>query len=85
MGGGANILTSFGGAFVIFIIVAVAVMIALRIMLPFSIFKIKELAEQSLEEQKKSNELLSSLLTKLSEQEKRGETDGRDRKEGPLD
>ncbi len=84
MGEGSNILMSFGGAFLIFIIVAVAVMIALRIMLPFSIFKIKELAEESLEEQKKTNELLTSLLGKLKE-DRRGDRDDQDRTEGPLD
>ena len=78
-------MMNLGTALLIFIIVAVAVMIALRVMLPFSIFKIKELVEESLDEQKKTNELLSSLLTKLSEKDKREDRDDRDRSEGPFD
>ncbi len=65
MGAESGFISNLGGAFVIFIVVSVAVMIALRFVLPFSIFKIRELAEKSLEEQKKTNELLSALLKKL--------------------
>ena len=87
MGGSIGFMSNLGGAFVIFIIVSVAVIIALRVVLPFSIFKIRELAEKSLEEQKKTNELLSALLKKLDKDDikKATETDERDQTEGPLD
>lgn len=85
MGEGANILSNLGGAFLIFIIVAVAVMIALRVMLPLSIFKIRDLTESSLDEQKKTNELLTRLLTELKEGKEQGDIDERDHTQGPLD
>ncbi len=85
MGEGANILSSFGGALVIFIIVAVAVMIALRFMLPLSIFKIRDLAESSLDEQKKTNELLASLLAELRQGNKQKDADDRDQTTESLD
>ncbi len=85
MGEVANILSSFGGALVIFIIVAVAVMIALRFMLPLSIFKIRDLAESSLDEQKKTNELLTSLLTELRQGKNQKDTDDRDQTTESLD
>ncbi len=80
MGSSTNLMASFGGAFVIFIIVSVAVIIALRVVLPFSIFKIRELAERSLEEQKKTNEMLSALLKEIgkSDIEKKADIDERD-------
>lgn len=86
MGSGTGFMANLGGAFIIFIIVSVAVIIALRVVLPFSIFKIRELAEKSLEEQKKTNEMLSALLDELGKSgiEKRAETDERDQKEGPF-
>ncbi len=86
MNGSAGLMSNLGGAFVIFIIVSVAVIIALRVVLPFSIFKIRELAEQSLEEQKKTNELLSALLTELNKSDtlKKAETDERDQREEPF-
>ncbi len=79
-------LMNLGGAFIIFVIVSIAVMIALRILLPFSIFKIRDLAEKSLEEQKKTNELLSALLREFAKKgiEKRAETDEREREEEPF-
>ena len=85
MGDGANILSSFGGAFLIFVIVAVAVMIALRVMLPLSIFKIRDLAESSLEEQKKTNELLTRLLAEVKQDKNQGDIDDRDSTQGSLD
>ncbi len=85
MGEGANILSSFGGAFLIFVIVAVAVMIALRVMLPISIFKIRDLTESSLDEQKKTNELLTRLLTELKRSNDQKDADDRDRTTGSLD
>lgn len=85
MGGGANILSNFGGAFLIFVIVAVAVMIALRVMLPLSIFKIRDLAENSLDEQKKTNELLTRLLAEVKQDKNRGDIDDRDQTTGSLD
>ena len=86
MDGSAGFMSNLGGAFVIFIIVSVAVIIALRVLLPFSIFKIRELTEKSLEEQKKTNEILSALLAELGKSgiEKRAETDERDQEEGPF-
>jgi uncharacterized membrane protein len=85
MGEGANILSSFGGAFFIFVIIAIAVMIALRIMLPISIFKIRDLTENSLDEQKKTNELLTRLLTELKQGKDQKDTDERDHTQEPLD
>ena len=81
---GTGLATNLGGAFVIFIIVSVAVIIALRVVLPFSIFKIRELAEESLEEQKKTNEMLSALLEEFERDHslKGTETDEREHGEG---
>ena len=86
MGTSTGFMSNLGGAFVIFIIVSVAVIIALRVVLPFSIFKIRELAENSLEEQKKTNEMLSALLTELKKSDtiKTTESDERDQGEGPF-
>ena len=81
MGGTAGLTSNLGGAFVIFIIVSVAVIIALRVVLPFSIFKIREISEELLEEQKKTNKMLGALLdeigkTKKAESNERSERDG---------
>jgi hypothetical protein len=86
MNASAGLMSNLGGAFIIFIIVSVAVIIALRVVLPFSIFKIRELSEELLEEQKKTNEMLGALLKELGKNNtiKEPESDGSNQREEPF-
>lgn len=49
-------------AFAVFFVVSVAVLIVLWIALPFSVFGMKDLIKKTIEEQEKTNKLLSSIL-----------------------
>ncbi len=49
-------------AFAIFFIISIAVLIALWIALPFSVFGVKDLLKKAIEEQEKTNRLLKSIL-----------------------
>ncbi|MEE8574477.1 MAG: hypothetical protein V3T30_03600 [Thermodesulfobacteriota bacterium] len=57
--------SSIYGAFLIFFVVSIGVLLVLRIMLPFSIMNIKEVVGKSYEEQLKTNELLKEMLAEL--------------------
>ncbi|MBI5047625.1 MAG: hypothetical protein HZB54_01555 [Deltaproteobacteria bacterium] len=71
----ANIFPAMMGAFGIVFIVLVFVLLAIWIALPFSIFGIKDLIREAIEEQKKTNELLKNLP---KEKEKKEESGNRD-------
>jgi predicted membrane protein len=58
----ANIFPAMMGAFGIVFIVLFFVLLAIWIALPFSIFGVKDLIREVIEEQKKTNELLKNLL-----------------------
>ncbi|HBR17973.1 MAG: hypothetical protein A3G39_05525 [Deltaproteobacteria bacterium RIFCSPLOWO2_12_FULL_43_16] len=62
----ANIFPAMMGAFGLVFILLIFILLAIWIALPFSIFGIKDLIREAIEEQKKTNELLKKLLDKKS-------------------
>lgn len=58
----ANIFPAMMGAFGLIFILLFFVLAAIWIALPFSIFGVKDLLREAIEEQKKTNELLKKLL-----------------------
>lgn len=58
-----TVLISFG----FFILLSIAVILALWVALPFSVFGIKGLMKKSIEEQEKTNRLLSELLDAIKD------------------
>ncbi|MBI5328615.1 MAG: hypothetical protein HZB80_10075 [Deltaproteobacteria bacterium] len=71
----ANIFPAMMGAFGIIFIILFFVFLAIWIALPFSIFGLKDLIREAIEEQKKTNEFLKNLL---KEKEKKEESGNRD-------
>lgn len=61
-----NIIPAMMGAFGLVFILLIFILLAIWIALPFSIFGIKDLIREAIEEQKKTNELLKKLLDKKS-------------------
>lgn len=57
---GMSILTI---AYIFFILISIGVGVVLWLALPFSVFGMKDLISESILEQKKTNELLRSMLT----------------------
>ncbi len=49
-------------AFAIFLVISLCVLIILWIAMPFSVFGIKDLMREAIEEQKKTNQLLKALV-----------------------
>lgn len=49
-------------AFIIFFLVSIGVILILWIVMPFSVFGLKDLIKKSIEEQEKTNRLLQSLI-----------------------
>ncbi len=49
-------------AFAIFFVLSMAVLVVLWIALPFSVFGMKDLIKKTIQEQEKTNKLLSSIL-----------------------
>ena len=58
-----TVLISFG----FFILLSIAVILALWVAMPFSVFGIKGLMKKSIEEQEKTNRLLSELLDAMKD------------------
>lgn len=61
-----NIFPAMMGAFGLVFILLIFILLAIWIALPFSIFGIKDLIREAIEEQKKTNELLKELLKQKS-------------------
>lgn len=53
------------GAFVVFLLVAVGIILILWIVMPFSVFSIRNLLKKAVEEQEKTNRLLGSIIEEL--------------------
>ena len=70
----ANIFPAMMGAFGLVFILLIFILLAIWIALPFSIFGIKDLIREAIEEQKKTNELLKKLLDKKSGVRRRDKT-----------
>ena len=73
-----NIIQAMMGAFGIVFILLFFVLVAIWIALPFSIFGIKDLIREAIEEQKKTNELLRKLLKEKSEVRSQESEDGKE-------
>jgi len=73
----ANIFPAMMGAFGLLFLLLLFILIIIWIVLPFSVFGIKELVREAIEEQKKTNELLKDILGKKppagTEETKKGE------------
>ena len=73
----ANIFPAMMGAFGLLFLLLLFILIIIWIALPFSVFGIKELVREAIEEQKKTNELLKDILGKKppagTEETKKGE------------
>lgn len=65
-----SIFPAMMGAFGIVFILLVFVLIAIWMVVPFSIFGIKDLIREAIEEQKKTNELLKNLIKEKEEDSK---------------
>jgi len=59
-----HILPAMMGAFGLLFFLLLFILLILWVALPFSIFGIKDLIREAIEEQKKTNELLKNLLEK---------------------
>ncbi|MEK7803357.1 MAG: hypothetical protein AAB251_03020 [Deltaproteobacteria bacterium] len=59
-----NIIPAMMGAFGLLFLLLLFILIIIWIALPFSVFGIKELVREAIEEQKKTNELLKDILGK---------------------
>ena len=59
-----HILPAMMGAFGLLFFLLLFILLILWVVLPFSIFGIKDLIREAIEEQKKTNELLKNLLEK---------------------
>ncbi len=57
----------FMGTFAFLVLVAIGVLLVLWMALPFAVFGIKDLVREAIEEQKRTNRLLESLIKKVSE------------------
>ncbi len=57
-------------AFFIFILISIGVILVLWIAMPFSVFGVKGLMRRSIEEQERTNRLLSELIETLKYKEK---------------
>lgn len=72
-----NIIPAMMGAFGLLFLLLLFILIIIWIALPFSVFGIKELVREAIEEQKKTNELLKDILGKKPpagiEETKKGE------------
>lgn len=72
-----NIIPAMMGAFGLLFLLLLFILIIIWIALPFSVFGIKELVREAIEEQKKTNELLKDILGKKppagTEETKKGE------------
>ena len=72
-----NIIPAMMGAFGLLFLLLLFILIIIWIVLPFSVFGIKELVREAIEEQKKTNELLKDILGKKppagTEETKKGE------------
>ncbi|MEK6540392.1 MAG: hypothetical protein AABZ21_07150 [Deltaproteobacteria bacterium] len=72
-----NIIPAMMGAFGLLFLLLLFILIIIWIALPFSVFGIKELVREAIEEQKKTNELLKDILGKKppagAEETKKGE------------
>ena len=72
-----NIIPAMMGAFGLLFLLLLFILIIIWIVLPFSVFGIKELVREAIEEQKKTNELLKDILGKKppagAEETKKGE------------
>lgn len=72
-----NIIPAMMGAFGLLFLLLLFILIIIWIALPFSVFGIKELVREAIDEQKKTNELLKDILGKKppagTEETKKGE------------
>lgn len=72
-----NIIPAMMGAFGLLFLLLLFILIIIWIALPFSVFGIKELVREAIEEQKKTNELLKDILGRKppagTEETKKGE------------
>lgn len=68
--GTGSIFPAMMGAFGIVFILLVFVLIAIWMVVPFSVFGIKDLIREAIEEQKKTNELLKNLIKEKEEDSK---------------
>jgi len=57
-------------AFLLFILISIGIILVLWIAMPFSVFGVKGLLRKSIEEQEKTNRLLSDLVETLKLKEK---------------
>ena len=62
-----HILPAMMGAFGLLFFLLLFILLILWVALPFSIFRIKDLIREAIEEQKKTNELLQRLLEEKEE------------------
>ena len=62
-----HILPAMMGAFGLLFFLLLVILLILWVALPFSIFRIKDLIREAIEEQKKTNELLQRLLEEKEE------------------
>ena len=62
-----HILPAMMGAFGLLFFLLLVILLILWVALPFSIFGIKDLIREAIEEQKKTNELLQRLLEEKEE------------------
>ena len=62
-----HILPAMMGAFGLLFFLLLVILLILWVALPFSIFRIKDLIREAIEEQKKTNELLQRLLKEKEE------------------
>jgi len=68
--GTGSIFPAMMGAFGIVFILLAFVLIAIWMVVPFSVFGIKDLIREAIEEQKKTNELLKNLIKEKEEDSK---------------
>ncbi|HAG50898.1 MAG TPA: hypothetical protein DHU69_10015 [Deltaproteobacteria bacterium] len=68
--GTGSIFPAMMGAFGIVVILLAFVLIAIWMVVPFSVFGIKDLIREAIEEQKKTNELLKNLIKEKEEDSK---------------
>ncbi|HHL40690.1 MAG TPA: hypothetical protein ENJ37_09310 [Deltaproteobacteria bacterium] len=73
MMGQAMMPMNFMGAFVIFLCVALAALFVLWLVLPFSVFGVKDLLRELIAEQKKTNELLKAVIEDSEKEQGRGD------------
>lgn len=58
------------GAFMVFFTIITGIILILWIILPFSVFGIKRLIREAIEEQKKTNEMLKQLISQITSSRK---------------